>query len=143
MAVSNLWHFYIRKGKAYLPVVAQTDAGFFLDIDPVTVIAADDREALVRAVAEQIIAGNPVVPTPKRSAYGTPVVVKAAGVKTWSAFEQSARSFTAYRTESEYQIPPMERTAEGWVENLQRAKKLPLSSHHDEVARALVEQALA
>lgn len=138
-----MWHFYIRKGKAYVPTVAQTEAGFFLDIDPVTVLPADDREALVRSIADVIAAGNPVVPAPARGAYPTPAVLQAAGVKTWSTFEKSARCFTVYRTESGYEIPAMERAAEGWVENPQRAKKLPLSSSHDEVARTLAEQVVA
>src|SRR5688500_13934138 len=41
MTISNMWHFYVRGGKAYVPVVAQTDAGFFLDIDPVAVVPVD------------------------------------------------------------------------------------------------------
>jgi hypothetical protein len=139
MGPSNMWHFYVRKGKAYLPSVARTEAGFFLDIAPVTVLPVDDREGLVRAIATMIAAGNPVVATPARSAYSTPVVVEAAGVKTWSAFESGARCFTAYRTEADYEIPAMERAGDGWVENTQRIKKLPLSSSHEEVASALAE----
>jgi hypothetical protein len=138
-----MWHFYIRKGKAYVPTVAQTDAGFFLDIEPVTVLPADDREALVRAIVGVISAGNPTVAAPVRGAYPTPVVLQVAGVKTWSTFEKSARCYTVYRTESRCEIPAMERAADGWVENPQRARKLPLSSSHDDVARALVEQVVA
>ena len=143
MAPSNMWHFYVRKGTAYVPTVAQTDAGFFLDIEPIAVVLAADREALARAIGGVIAAGNPVVPAPARGAYPTPAVLQVAGVKTWSTFEKSARCYTVYRTETGYEIPTMERVAEGWVENPQRAQKLPLSSSHDDVARALVEQVVA
>ena len=143
MTISNMWHFYVRGGKAYVPVVAQTDAGFFLDIDPVAVIPVDDHEALIRTIAQQIATGNPVVAAPERSAYGTPVVVRAAGVKTWATFEKNARCFTAYRTEAGYELPPMEKTTQGWVENMQKAKKLPPLSSSHEVAQELVQQAFA
>jgi hypothetical protein len=136
----NIWHVYIRNGYAFVPTVARTDAGFFLDIDPVAMLAENDRESLIQAIVRSIATGNPLVPTPARSAYQTPAVVRAAGVKTWSTFEKGARCYTLYRTEREFEIPVMERAEDGWMENRGNSKKFLLSSSHEEVARALVEQ---
>ncbi len=142
-AASHMWHFYIRKGMAYLPTIARTEAGFFLDIEPVVVLQADRRGDLIRALGQSIASGNVSALTPKRGAYGTPAILKAASIKTWATFERGARCYTVYRTDSGYEIPTMEHRAEGWVENAEKTKRLPLSSHPDDVARVLVDDACA
>lgn len=50
-----LWNIYLRDGTAFIPTVAQTDAGFFPDIDPVEVVSASDTEALQHAVKLAIV----------------------------------------------------------------------------------------
>lgn len=140
MAPKNLWHFYVRKGLAYIPTVAQTEAGFFIDIEPVLTLPVSDRERLIQAIASMVSRANVCVPTPARSDYGTPVVVTAAGVKTWATFEKIAQLYKIYRTDTEYEIPRVERTDRGWMDSPYEVKRLPLSLSHEEVARILVEQ---
>ena len=45
-----LWHVYLRKGTAYVPTVAQTEAGFYTDIEPVAAVPVTDSAALENAV---------------------------------------------------------------------------------------------
>ncbi len=73
-----LWHVYLRNGTAFIPTVAQTNAGFFLDVDPVGVVSATDTEALRHAVKQAIGRGNPKVATPTRAAFPKPVVLSYA-----------------------------------------------------------------
>lgn len=54
-----LWHIYVRKGIAYVPTVAQTVAGFYLDIEPVVAVPATDVSAVQAAVRQAIGRGNP------------------------------------------------------------------------------------
>src|SRR5256885_17252816 len=98
-----LWNLYLRNGTAYVPTVAQTEAGFFLDTDPVEVIPAVNTEALRNAVKQAIARGNPKVPTPTRAAFPKPVVLRYAKVKSWSAFEKGCSNWTIVETDGLYQ----------------------------------------
>jgi hypothetical protein len=62
-----LWNFYLRNGTAYVPTVAQTEAGFYLDVEPVEVVPATDFQALQQAIKRSLNRGNPKVPTPSRA----------------------------------------------------------------------------
>jgi hypothetical protein len=44
----------------------------------------------VRALAATVVRGNPSVPVLRRSEYPPPVLLKYAGVKTWSTFDRDA-----------------------------------------------------
>src|SRR5208282_1072121 len=99
-----LWHFYARKGIAYLPTVARTEAGYYQDVDPVASIPISETEALCRAVREVIARGNPVVSTPTRANMPRPVVLKYAGVNTWKAFARGTSIWSIYEENGAYKI---------------------------------------
>lgn len=102
-----LWHFYLRKGAAYVPTVAQTEAGFYMDIEPVEVVPLSNMEALQRAVKQAISRGNPRVSTPSRATFPKPVVLSHAKVKSWSTFEESASCWQIVEKDGSYQMGPM------------------------------------
>jgi hypothetical protein len=64
----------LRKGVAYIPTTARTEAGYWLAIEPV--------EAIER--------GNPVVKTPTRQNFPPPVMQPYCGMKSFSEFERTA-----------------------------------------------------
>ena len=53
MSEDGLWLLTIRKGQAFMPTMARTEAGFYIGIDPVEVIDASDRVALVEGHASR------------------------------------------------------------------------------------------
>src|SRR6185295_9834556 len=69
----TMWHVYFRAGRFFVPVVARTDAGYYLDIEPVGVSAVDDAGALTALLQQVIDAGNPPVPAPLRGQFPRPV----------------------------------------------------------------------
>jgi hypothetical protein len=89
-----MWHVYVRDGYFLVPVVAQTDAGFFLDIAPVEKVRSTDDRALVAALERLFLQGNPKVETPSRGAFSTPVVLGPAAVKSWTSFEKRSICWT-------------------------------------------------
>jgi hypothetical protein len=89
-----MWHVYFRAPCFLIPVVANTDAGFFLDIAPVEKVQRTDDRALVAALERVFRQGNPKVATPNRDTFPTPVVLGPAGVKSWTSFEKSAICWT-------------------------------------------------
>jgi hypothetical protein len=113
-----MWHVYFRGGRFFVPVVAQTDAGYFLDIDPVATVPGDAADALATCVSAAIDRGNPRVPAPLRHEFPAPVVLAPAGVKTWATFERKAACWTITRDAGNYTVAASGRGADGkWIED--------------------------
>ncbi len=81
-------HFYLRNGTVYVPTMGIMEKGFYRGIEPVAVVSVMNTDALHDALAATIARGNPVVPKLRRREWPPPVVLKYAGVKSWSAFER-------------------------------------------------------
>jgi hypothetical protein len=129
-----VWHFYLRNGIAFIPTVAQTEAGFFLDVDPVAVVSATDTEALQRAIKEAVSRGNPKIPTPTRATFPKPVVLKYAKLKTWSAFEKGCLNWTIVEN-CAYQLKRgRKRPDRGWEDDPSHIEVLPAGVGIDGVA---------
>lgn len=87
---ATLIHLYKVHDQFLVPVVAETTAGYFLDVDPVERVPASDRDALVGVLDRELTRGNPVVPSPSRDNFPAPVVLKPAAVRSWKALERIA-----------------------------------------------------
>jgi hypothetical protein len=136
-------HLYLRNGVVYIPTVARTEAGYFMDIDPVEVVSAADGDALRHAIKEAINKRNPTVPTPTRAAFPKPVVLKYAKVKSWSAFEKGTLPWTIEEKDGRYNIKPgRKRPDRGWEDDPERVESLPpgitLEAVADRVAYLMV-----
>lgn len=132
------WHLYLRKGSVYLPTVARTEAGFYMNIEPVRVVPVSDSEAFENAVKEMMAKGNPAIPTPARASYPKPVVLKYAQVKSWSAFERDSFNW-AIEKNGIYQIKPGRRRPDrGWEDDPEKIEALPEGTTPEEVAKRVV-----
>lgn len=142
-----LWNVYLREGMAFIPTVAQTDAGFFLDVDPVGVVSATDAEALQHAIKQAIGRGNPKVPAPTRAAFPKPVVLRYAKLKSWTAFEKGCLNWTIVEKDGGYHVKQGRRRPDrGWEDDPERTEALPPGTGIDEVAQRVsssVQTALA
>ena len=56
--------FYLRRGTAFVPTMARTEAGYWMGVEPVDVQKVETVEALQEVLLAAILRGNPVVPTP-------------------------------------------------------------------------------
>jgi hypothetical protein len=136
----NLWHLYLRNGMVYVPTVAQAESGghlgYFMDIDPVEVVAVTDTETLQRAIKEAMSKGNPVVPAPTRDAFPKPVVLKYAKVKSWSAFDKGTLNWKIREKSGSYEIVQERRRPDrGWEDDPTKIESLPAGTTLDEVAQ--------
>lgn len=82
------FHFYLKNGIVYVPIVGKMGEGFYRDIQPVAVVAASNTGALREALSGAIAHGNPRVPMLQRRQWPPPVILKYAGAKNWSSFER-------------------------------------------------------
>jgi len=137
-----MWHVYILKDTAFVPDVAQTEAGFFLDVEPVRVAMLDDLKSLTLAIEQTMIAGNPLVPTPTRAAFPKPVILKSAGVKNWNTFVKRGACFTIFRGDGELEIAETGRNDDGdWVDAPSLNQKLPGNLEVADIAKLIAERA--
>jgi len=135
-----IWHLYLRNGTVYVPTVARTEAGYFMDIDPVEVVSAANDDALRHATKEAINKRNPAVPTPTRAAFPKPVVLKYAKVKSWSAFEKGTLPWTIEEKDGSYSIKQgRKRPDRGWEDDPAKIVSFPFGTDLQEVIDRIVK----
>jgi hypothetical protein len=132
------WQIYERHGIAYVPTVAQTDAGFYLGIEPVEVTPVANLEALQTAIWRSIARGHPRIATPTRENFPKPVLLKYARVKSWSAFERDASYWSVVDNGGSFEIcRGRKRTDRGWEDDPTQIERLPRGIELTEVARRI------
>jgi hypothetical protein len=134
-----LFHTYTRRGVVYVPTVAQQErGGAYTDIEPVAVVPITNVDGLHRALAETIARGNVIIPLPKGK-WPPPVVLKYAGVKTWSAFARDASSWSIEKEDDQYQIVGYRTHPKGyWQQDPEQKFKFPAGTTIDTVIDRMV-----
>ena len=134
-----LYHSYLRNGIVYVPTVSKTEAGFYMDGEPVSVVAASDLDSLRRALRDAMERGNPIVSTPPRTAFPRPVLLKYSGVKSWSAFARGASQWSINAKGGKYQIVGYRTHRDGyWEEDPDQKTDLPPGATRDEVVERMM-----
>ena len=134
-----IFHVYLRKGIVYVPIVAQTTAGFYGDQEPVMVVPASQSEPLRQALKNVIARGNPKIPTPTRANMPAPVVLKHAGVKDWGSFARNALLWTMKATDNTYQIIGHQRSPGGsFKRDAAQIVTMPPGSKVDDVIERMI-----
>lgn len=137
-----VWHVYFRKGKVYVPTVARAEAGYYLNVEPVAVVDADDFGGMLSAIQAAIERGNPVVPTLTRTQADAmkPVIPRLAGVKSWPQFERQALTWSMEKSADEYRIVPGRRALDGgWVDDEAETETLPPGTTAEAVAMRVAQ----
>lgn len=131
---------YLRKGQVIVPTASQTDAGFYIELEPVTVADAVDADAVVCAVVAAMELGNPRIKTPERDAYLPPVVLPYAGVKSWKTFEKGAQTWSV-DVEAKHIVIRPQRTHEegGWVDDEDKLEYFPPDTPFEKIAQRVAQ----
>jgi hypothetical protein len=126
---------YLRKGTLFVPTNGRVEGGGILrDIEPVEVVPISNIEAVRQALRATIARGNPAIPHPPRGTRLQPVVLKYAGVKTWSAFARYATRWRIREKDGSYQIGGYRKHEKGyWVEDPEQTIQFPAGTTVDEV----------
>ena len=133
----------LRKGQAFVPTMAKTEAGFYIGIEPVEVVDPRNRPGLEDALKRTISRGNPTMPTPPRSNFPESVLVKHAKAKSLFDFEKYATSWKLSMRDGAYFIVPYRPSGNsGNVEDTERGEAIPADKELDAVVRRLVDRAL-
>lgn len=96
-------YLHIESGRIMVPSISKTEAGFYIDCEPVEMVAANDALSINQAIRRTLDRGCTVVPTPSRDAFPKWVLLKYGNAKTprelhrqyliWSFDESSNHEF--------------------------------------------------
>jgi len=132
-------HISLRNGIVYMPTMGKMGKGFYRGVEPVAVVPAKNTEALRQALKATITRGNPAVSQPqRRQDWPPPVILKYAGVDSWSEFERGRRVWDINESGGMFQIAPNIRGPYGWVEDRDQTIKFPPGTSVDSVVARMV-----
>ncbi len=134
-----LFHCYLRRGVVYVPTVAKRETGAYTDIDPVAVLPVTNTEGLRRALLDAIARKNIIIPNPPKDNWPPPVLLRYAGVKTWSAFARGAAVWSIEETGRNYQIVGYRTHRNGyWEKDPEQKIEFPPGSTADQVIDRMI-----
>jgi hypothetical protein len=132
-------HLYLRKGILYVPTMGKMDEGFYRGVEPVAVISASNSEGVRECLRGAIARGNPAVPMLPRRKIPPPVLLKYAGVKSWSAFERGVSSWTLKKQDGTFRIAEQMKQADRmWRDDPEQIVMFPPNASVDEVIDRMV-----
>ncbi len=132
---------YIRKGKAYIPVLAKTDDGFYLNVSPVYTVDLD-IENLANIIGEVLKAGNPRIPTPSTDEMRRlpQPVLQAAKVTSWKKLAQGGTAYDISERPEGYTLEFSKKDEKGrFVTDSYKTREFPLSTDLKEIVQAMFE----
>jgi|SRR5580704_13952584 hypothetical protein len=110
-----LFQAYLRRGIVYVPTMARREGGAYTGIEPVALVPVTNAEGIRRSLSDAIARKNITVPVPKGK-WPQPILLKYAGVKTWSAFARDADIWTIEEKNRNYQIQGYQMHRKGYWE---------------------------
>jgi hypothetical protein len=132
------FHLYLRNGTAFVPTTGLVPSGPYRDIEPVAVVPVSNPDALRRTLRDAISRGNPPAPRYPPGGHPPPVVVKYAGVKSWSAFARGTLPWGLNESDGKYQIIGYRRHPDGWREDPEQKIDLPVGSTVDDAIDRMI-----
>lgn len=141
----SLLRFYIRYEKLILPTVAETDAGFYVDQEPIAIFDIACLDDWKRALYLALAAGNQLVPTPERSPEPGSSMLEMLEIKKWSTFEASAIMYTVCKGSRYVSVYKTSKSKDGmWSsQNIEPRKfdaKMPLSLLVNHLVEDVIKQ---
>jgi hypothetical protein len=127
---------YLRKGVVYVPTMGKMDEGFYRGVEPVAVVSASNTEEVRQALRATIARGNPAVPILRRSEIPLPVLLKYAGVKSWSAFERGMLFWDIKENNGAFRIASQRKQPDGmWRDDPEQIITFPRARRNRRHAR--------
>ncbi len=117
-----------RSGEVLVPTVAKTEAGYWLNTEPVEHASLGDFASVSKAIHAVASRGSKIVPTPSRQNFPKSVILAHSRAKNLSAFEKKYdQASIVYSPESTSSIDRYKRADEGpgWVVDPERSKEFP------------------
>lgn len=134
------YHLYLRKGVLFLPTTAVVEHGLYRDIEPVAVVPISNTEGVRAAIRAVIARGNPPAPHFSGGKYPKPILLKYAGLRTWSEFARGALNWNIEDEGGIYSIVGYRKHPKGyWEQDHDNQIAFPPKSSVDNVIERMIE----
>jgi hypothetical protein len=127
---------YLRDGVVYVPTMARrVSEPIYTTIEPVSVVPLSSSENVRRVLLETIARKNILIPNPDPKALrAPPLILKYAGVRSWSAFFRNASTWNITEDDGIYKILYYRKHPKGyWQPDLAREIQFPVGTTADDV----------
>ena len=132
---------YLYREKVVVPTVKQTEAGFYVDSQPVEVHPINDRQSLHSELVQALTKANEVVPTPSADQEAGSVILDKLGLHKWSSFEKSAVMYTIMLGVRYITVYASGRGADGmWSESSSKQRLFHPKLSREAIADLLIEE---
>jgi hypothetical protein len=119
--------------------MGKMDEGFYRGVEPVTVASLSDTDEVRQALQTTIARGNPTVPVLRRREIPPPVLLKYAGVKSWSAFARGMQFWKISEDDGVFEILVEVKQPEGfWKSDPKKTITFPAGTSADEVIDRMI-----
>jgi len=132
---------YLRDGIVYIPTMSRRKSEpIYTTIEPVSVVPVSRPEDVRRALLETIARKNVVIPDPDPKALrAPPLILKYAGVKSWSAFFRKAAMWGITEDDGVYKILNYRKHPKGhYQQDLAREIQFPMRTTVDDVVDRMI-----
>ena len=138
MRVNVYWNK--RTGSVLVPTLAKTQAGFWLEIEPVEQAEAGSSASVSAAVKKSAARAGTIVSTPTRASFPKPVVLQYSAAKSWSAFRKNHELLSVERSaDGRYLVRLHTKSGDGGYDDDPGGKKeLALGSGIDDAVATLI-----
>jgi hypothetical protein len=82
--------------KIIIPELAETEEGFFVEIDPIKIFSVQDIVGWKDVIYRVLSQGNKMIPTPEQTAEPGSPILEALGLKRWDDFERQSVLYTVH-----------------------------------------------
>ena len=96
MLINVYWNK--ESGDVVVPTIVKTEAGYWLNVEPVEHASLHDLQSLIEAVNRVAARCGQVVPTPPRQSLSKPVVLAHSGLKSQRDFEKKFDQISILRS---------------------------------------------
>ena len=132
---------YLRDYVVYVPTLARrAREPVYTHIEPVGVVSIANTEAVRRTLLETIARKNPTIPDPDQKARDAPsIILKYAGVRSWSAFYRNASTWSIREDDGVYKIIGYRKHSKGsWLQDLEQQIQFPVGTIVDDVVDRMI-----
>jgi hypothetical protein len=131
----------LRDGVVYVPTMGRRKSEpIYTTIEPVSVVSLSSPEDVRRALLETIARRNVVIPDPDPNALRAPsLILKYAGVRSWSAFYRNASTWSIIEDDGVYKILNYRKHPKGyWQPDLAHEIQFPGGTTVDDVVDRMI-----
>jgi len=130
--------------KVIIPQIAETEAGFLVEQEPVTIFDVQDLPQWKALAYKYLKEGNPVIPTPEENVTPGSPILEMLGLKKWDDFERKAVMYTVHVGARGVAVYSTGRNEQGkWTTGEKErtfASEAPLEVVIDEMALDLIKE---